>query len=109
MIDPGKLNTRLTLETPVESGDGQGGVVRSFAPQNVVWAQIAPRAAREGVTADADGAVLRITITLRGGVALTRAHRLVDGARIYRIIAWRERDHGALIEIDAELHQSPSS
>ncbi|MGP9811895.1 head-tail adaptor protein [Rhodopseudomonas sp. NSM] len=102
MIDPGRLSTRLTLEAPVESGDGQGGVVRSYAAQAVVWALVVPHAAREGVDADADRAMLRVTITLRGGVQLTRAHRLIDGARIYRIVSWRPREGGALIEIDAE-------
>ncbi|ABD08163.1 Phage head-tail adaptor, putative [Rhodopseudomonas palustris HaA2] len=102
MIDPGRLNTRLVLEVPVESGDGQGGVTRSYAPQQVVWARVVQHAAREGVDADADRAMLRVTITLRGGVALTRAHRLIDGARIYRIISWRDIDRGAWLEIDAE-------
>jgi len=34
---------------------------------------------------------------------LTLQHRLLDGARIYRILAIRERDNGRFIEIDAEL------
>ncbi|WP_322516456.1 head-tail adaptor protein [Rhodopseudomonas palustris] len=102
MIDPGRLNTRLTLQAPVESDDGQGGVVRSYAPQAVVWARVVQHAAREGVDADADRAMLRVAITLRGGVALTRAHRLIDGARIYRIVSWRKRDAGTWLEIDAE-------
>jgi head-tail adaptor len=102
MIDPGQLNRRLTLQVPVESDDGQGGVMRSYALQAMVWAHVVPHAARDRVAADDDGANQRVTITLRGGVALTRAHRLIDGARVYRIIAWRGREGGALIEIDAE-------
>ncbi|MCG6203154.1 head-tail adaptor protein [Rhodopseudomonas sp. HC1] len=102
MNDPGKLTTRLTLETPVESGDGQGGVMRSYAAQNVVWAQLVAHPARDRVAADDAHAVQRVTITLRGGIALTRAHRFTDGARIYRIISWRDRDRGAWREIDAE-------
>jgi len=102
MIDPGQLTTRLTLQVPVESGDGQGGVVRSYAPQEMVWARVVPHPARDRIAAGDDGANQRATITLRGGVALTRAHRLTDGARVYRIVSWRDRDRGAWLEIDAE-------
>jgi SPP1 family predicted phage head-tail adaptor len=106
MIDPGRLNKRLTLQAPVESDDGQGGVVRDYVGQQTLWAQVEPLAARDGVAANTGGAVLRVRITLRGGVALSRDHRLAYGASVYRIIAWRERDDGRLIEIDAELQQA---
>ncbi|MCP9626127.1 head-tail adaptor protein [Rhodopseudomonas palustris] len=102
MSDPGQLTTRLTLEAPVESDDGQGGVTRSYAAEAVLWAQLAPHPARDRVTADDSRAVQRVSITLRGGVALTRAHRFSDGERIYRIVSWRTRDRGAWLEIDAE-------
>jgi len=103
VIDPGRLSTRLTLQAPVESDDGQGGVARSYVAQQTLWARVEPLAAREGVAADAGGAALRLRITLRGGVTLSRDHRLSDGARLYRILAWRDRDGGRLIDIDAEL------
>lgn len=102
MTGPGQLTTRLTLQAPVESDDGQGGVVRSYAAQAVLWAQVVPHAARDRIAAGDDGANQRASITLRGGVALSRAHRLTDGARVYRIVSWRDRDHGAWLEIDAE-------
>lgn len=106
MIDPGQLTARLTLEAPVERDDGQGGVVRNYAAQAVLWAQLAPHPARDHVSADDAHAVQRVTITLRGGVALSRAHRFSDGARTYRIIAWRAHDRGAWLEIDAETELS---
>ncbi len=102
MSDAGKLITRLTLEAPVESDDGQGGVVRSYMEQAALWAQLVARPAREGIAADDSRAVQRVIITLRGGVTLTRAHRFSDGTRIYRIVSWRTRDRGAWLEIDAE-------
>jgi head-tail adaptor len=106
MSDPGKLTTRLTLEAPVESDDGQGGVTRNTTAQAVLWAQLAPHPARDRVSADDARAVQRVTITLRGGVALTRAHRFTDGTRIYRIVSWRARERGAWLEIDAETELS---
>ncbi|MFT3938226.1 head-tail adaptor protein [Rhodopseudomonas sp.] len=100
------MNRRLTLLAPTEVDDGQGGVVRSSVAQAVLWASVVPLAAREGVAADTDRAALRARITLRAGVTLSRAHRLADGDSVYRIIAWRSRGRGALLEIDAETEQT---
>ncbi len=103
MIDPGALKTRLTLEAPVETDDGQGGVTRGYATFAKVWAQVAPLGARPNVTADADGAAVRYRIVTRCGYVLTLQHRFVDGSRVYRILSFRERDGGRFIEIEAEL------
>jgi head-tail adaptor len=107
MIDPGRLKTRLTIQSPVESDDGQGGVLRTFSTVTTVWAAVTPIAARSaaggGVEADAEGAAVRVRILLRGNFSLTLRHRLVDGARIYRLTAIRDRDDRRFIEIDAEL------
>ena len=106
MIDPGRLKTRLLIQAPSETDDGQGGVVRSFTTLATVWAAVTPLAARAGaggVEADAEGAAAKYRIVLRSNFSLTLQHRLVDGARIYRITAIRDRDDRRFIEIDAEL------
>jgi SPP1 family predicted phage head-tail adaptor len=106
MIDPGRLKTRLVIQSPVESDDGQGGVTRSYTTLATVWAAVMPlatRAAAGGVEADAEGATVKYRIILRSNFALTLQHRLVDGARVYRISAIRDRDDRRFIEIDAEL------
>ncbi|WP_295846182.1 head-tail adaptor protein [Tardiphaga sp.] len=102
MTDPGRLKTRLTLQAPVEAADGQGGVTRDYVAQQVVWAAVMPRAGRRDVEADADGARVRLRIIMRAGIVLTPRHRLLDGARIYRIVSWREIDDRRFIEIEAE-------
>ena len=102
MIDPGRLKTRLVIQAPVETDDGQGGVTRSFATQALVWAAVLPSAARRDVQADADGANVRVRVILRRGFDLTLQHRLVDGGRIYRIVTLREVDDGRFVEIEAE-------
>ncbi|MBC7585876.1 MAG: head-tail adaptor protein [Tardiphaga sp.] len=102
MIDAGRLKTRLMIEAPVELEDGQGGVSRSYAPQATLWAAVMPIAARRDVEADADGASVRVRVVLRGGVALTLQHRLRDGARLYRIVSFRDIDDGRFVEIEAE-------
>jgi SPP1 family predicted phage head-tail adaptor len=106
MIDPGRLKTRLQVQSPVEADDGQGGVTRSYTTLATVWAAVMPLAARApagGVEADAEGAAAKYRIILRSNFSLTLQHRLVDGARIYRISAIRDRDDRRFIEIDAEL------
>jgi head-tail adaptor len=64
-----------------------------------------PLAARAGVEAGADGAAQRLRIVLRRNLALTLRHRLVDGAKVYRIVALREIDDRRFVEIDAELRE----
>jgi head-tail adaptor len=106
MIDPGKLKTRLQIQAPVETDDGLGGVTRSYTTLTTAWAQVAPLAARGGgadVQADAEGATVKYRILLRSNFILTLQHRLVDGARIYRIAAIRDADDRRFIAIDAEL------
>jgi SPP1 family predicted phage head-tail adaptor len=103
MIDPGQLRTRLVLQQPVETPDDQGGVTRAWSSFGNAWAKVAPMAARPGVEADASGATQNYRITMRASFSLTLQHRLVDGARIYRIAAIRESDDRRYIEIDAQL------
>jgi head-tail adaptor len=104
MIDPGRLKTRLLLQVPVASDDGQGGVVvTDYTTQAVLWAALLPSAARREVAADADGASVHVRLIVRAGYELTLQHRLVDGAKIYRIVTLREIDDGRFVEIEAEL------
>ena len=102
MTDPGRLKTRLLLQAPVETADGQGGVTRDYLTQQIIWAAVMPRAARRDVEADADGARVLLRIIMRAGIVLTPRHRLLDGARIYRIVSWREIADRRFIEIEAE-------
>jgi head-tail adaptor len=106
MTDPGRLKTRLQIQAPVETDDGQGGVARSFATLTTAWAEVTPFSARGGgadVQADAEGATVKYRILLRSNFILTLQHRLVDGARIYRIAAIRDADDRRFIAVDAEL------
>ncbi len=106
MIDPGRLKTRLAIQSPVETDDGQGGVARSFTTLATVWAAVTPLAAHSGaggVEAGAAGAIIKYRIVLRGNFSLTLRHRLVDGARSYRITAIRDLDDRRFVSLDAEL------
>src|ERR1700754_108977 len=106
MIDPGRLKTRLQIQAPVETDDGQGGVARSYTTLATAWAQVTPFSARGNgvdVQADAEGATVKVRILLRSNFVLTLQHRLVGGARISRIAAIRDADDRRFIAVDAEL------
>jgi len=90
-IDPGALNRRLVLEAPVETADGTGGVVRSYAEVATLWAAVEPVAARGDVVAAQSGATVTHRIVIRDRADTTTRHRLRDGARIFRIVTIRER------------------
>jgi len=106
MIDPGQLKTRLVIQQPNDTPDDQGGVVRSYTTFATVWAQVTPVAARRDMQADGDGATQSYRIVLRSNLSLTLQHRFSDGAKIYRIVAIRERDDRRFIEIDADVRIS---
>lgn len=103
MIDPGELNRRLTLEAPVETADGAGGVTRSYATVTTLWAAVRPASARGDVVAAATGATVTHRIVVRTRSDLTTRHRLRDGTRIFRIVALRDPDgSGRFLELAAE-------
>jgi head-tail adaptor len=106
MIDPGRLKTRLEIQAPVETDDGQGGVTRSFATLTTAWAEVTAVSSRGNgadVQADAEGATVKYRIVLRSNFVLTLQHRLVDGARVYRIAAIRDAGDRRFVALDAEL------
>ena len=100
-IDPGKLNRRLTLEAPVESADGSGGVTRSYESVATLWASVEPVSARGNVVADALGATITHRIGLRFNSDITLRHRFKDGDTVYRIVVIRDRDK-RFLDVDAE-------
>jgi SPP1 family predicted phage head-tail adaptor len=103
MTAPGDLRHRLLLEEPVEEPDGAGGVKRSFAAVATLWAQLVPDAARGEVVADGAGATVSHRIVVRARTDITTRHRLRAGARIFRIVALRDRDgSGRFTEIAAQ-------
>ena len=100
--DIGALNRRLVLEAPTETGDGAGGVVRTYEAVATLWAQVTAASARSDIAADSLGAVLRHRIVIRARGGIGTRHRLRDGAHVYRIVAVRESDGRRFLEIEAE-------
>lgn len=101
MIDPGRLKTRLVLEAPVETPDGQGGVVRSHEIVATVWASLEPLRSSAGVVAGADSAQITHRIVIRATVPLSLRHRFRFGERIFTIAGIRDGAERRYHEIDA--------
>lgn len=103
MTDPGLLNRRLTLEEPVETPDGAGGVIRSYATVATLWAQVMPISSRGDVEAEKPGGAVMHRIRIRQSPDITTRHRFRDGTAIFRIVSLRDPDgRGRFIEIEAD-------
>ena len=102
MIAPGELNRRLVLQSPVETPDGAGGVMRTYAFVARLWAKVEPVSARGVVVADAPGATITHRIIVRRRSAITTRHRFVDGETVYRIATIRDDATRRFLVIGAE-------
>jgi head-tail adaptor len=102
-----RLSCRVTLETPVRTPDGGGGVTLDWMPQGRIWAEIRASSAREGVVGERPSARVTHRISIRrGAVAAQRPtpeQRLRLGSRIFAILGVAEADPGgAYLTIWAE-------
>lgn len=92
MTAVGELRHRLTVEAPVETPDGMGGVVRNWSALGQVWAAIEPVAAGDAVVADRRVGALTHRVVLRRRGDLTLDHRFKLGGRLFAIRALRDRE-----------------
>ncbi|MBB4954488.1 SPP1 family predicted phage head-tail adaptor [Agrobacterium vitis] len=92
MPDPGKMCARLTLQQPMDTFDGQGGVARNWQDVATLWAQVEPQSVSREEQGEAEIATVTHAITLRHRVDLARGWRLAKGSRIFTIRAWRDPD-----------------
>ncbi|BAT61226.1 phage head-tail joining protein [Variibacter gotjawalensis] len=103
MIDPGQLKTRLTVEKPIETPDGAGGVTRGYAVAATVWAAVNPVSLRFATVAEAPGTTVTHMIVVRAPLDVGVRHRLSAGPRVFRVIAVCEQDaDGRFLLIRAE-------
>lgn len=96
-LDPGLMNTRLVLEVPQETSDGQGGVLTSWVAVTEVWAHVEPLVQgavwhRQMELAGAERAVLSHRVTLRQRPDLQVGRRFRKGERVLNIRSLRDPD-----------------
>lgn len=97
MIRAVHLNRKLELQTPVETADGAGGNVASWATLGTLWAEI-----RQGTGRELDQQSLSVASTTSriivraaqvGAPSRPRPEqRFVEGMRVFRILAVSELD-----------------
>jgi SPP1 family predicted phage head-tail adaptor len=88
----GARSRRFVLELPLESPDGFGGVIRSYAPGPQVWGMMEMLSGAERIRADRPEQSLTHRITLRYRDGVTGANRLTAGPRRFAIRAASDPD-----------------
>jgi len=91
-FDPGSLNHRMQLQSPVETSDGLGGVVISWASVVDVWANIAPYRNRSELLAQQQSETLTHKIVIRFRTDVASGWRFQLGLRNFQIITVHDPD-----------------
>jgi SPP1 family predicted phage head-tail adaptor len=81
----GARGRRFTVELPLESPDGFGGVTRTYRAGPQVWGAMEVLRESERVRAGRPESVVTHRVRLRSGVPVTSAMRLALGPRRFRI------------------------
>lgn len=98
-MKPVHLSRPLVLEQAVETPDGMGGLVRSWAALGTLWAEVLPGTGRDVAGEEVVVSAVSFRITVRGaqqgaGSRPVIGQRFRDGARMFLILAVTERDAG---------------
>lgn len=88
----GELRHRVTLETPVRTGDGGGGAFTAWSPVGDVWAAVTPVSGSETVIAESHAGQITHAIVLRHRTDVAPAMRIRQGLRIFEIAAVMDLD-----------------
>lgn len=81
------LRTRLVLESPIETPDAAGGVLRSWTTAATLWGRVKPIGGEDSRVAGAAGQTVSHRITLRWRAGVIAGMRLKLGARRFTIRA----------------------
>jgi SPP1 family predicted phage head-tail adaptor len=93
------MRFRLTIETPVVTDDGEGGVARVWNEIGDTWAAIEPLTMDEKTITDRDTPLFKYRVNVRYRSDLSEANRFRLGSRILMIRAVRDPDErGAFLE-----------
>lgn len=104
MLDAGKLNQRITIQTPVERNEGAGGSVLAWADQWRRWAQVITMAGREPRQAGVLVPQHSHLIKLRYLPELDQRHRILWAGKVLQIVAVSDKD-GAHEETTVECNE----
>lgn len=86
-VNPGRMDRRLTLRTPVETRTASGAVLKGWADLATVWAERRPAPGREFATAAARWAETTDAFRIRHRSDLDAKCRVVLGVTVYDLTA----------------------
>ena len=92
----GAMRHRLVLQTPVETPDLAGGVVRGWSTVVTLWGSIEPLSEGPGIVGEAPSSLSRLRVVLRWRGDVAAGQRLVKGSRIFAIRAVSDPDERRL-------------
>ena len=83
----GRLNKRVTLQSPVLDQDtATGALATVWADQAVVWAAIEPISVRDFIAADERQSRVTARIVMRYRAGVDASWRVAHGGKIYQIV-----------------------
>ena len=88
----GARRLRATLEEPVDTPDGMGGVNRVFVPRVTLWARLEALSGDERDEAGRAEAASQFRLTIRWRGDVTAAMRFAAGPRVFNLLASHDPD-----------------
>lgn len=88
----GDMRERVTLQSPLRTGDGAGGSVVTWTEAATVWAKVEMPAGGEAALAERLEAQARLRLTLRHRDDVTTEMRASWRGRAFNIRALRDKD-----------------
>lgn len=92
VLDPGRLNARLRLETSADVADGQGGVSEGWVSVTDLWGRVEPVRARAREEAGAAIAPISHRVTIRYREGVRHDMRFVFRGRSLKLRAMHDPD-----------------
>lgn len=80
-----EMRFRVTLQSPVETADGAGGIVRSWQTEAQVWARALPVAGGAEIEGGQVHSSLRMRMLLRLRSDMDESWRIVFAGKQYRV------------------------
>lgn len=87
MLNAGRLNQRISIESPVTGADALGQPLLGWETVAMVWADIRHPSGTESIKAEAPTSIVKASIRIRYRTGIAARMRVVHGATVYNILA----------------------